>query len=361
MRKLAPQDKKGKKKKVFVGMSGGVDSSVTAALLQKAGHDVTVVFIRAGEPEGMPCSWRDERRDAMRVAVHLGIPFLTFNFEKLYKQDVVDYLIREYKKGNTPNPDVMCNRYIKFNAFYKKARSLGADCIATGHYARIVRSSGSYVITRGILKEKDQSYFLWAIPKEVLARTLFPVGGFTKEKTRMFARTFKLPTAEKKDSQGLCFIGKLDIKEFLSDYIPKRPGVVLDETGKKIGTHQGVNLFTIGERHGFNISTSHKNPLYVTSKENKKNILVVGSRYSVSSKKEDTITLRETSWFMKPLKNKIYQIQVRYHGEMYRAKVKEIKRQSVIIEPLESIDALTVGQSCVLYDKEKCFGGGIIG
>lgn len=360
MQKVSRDSKENKRKKVFVGMSGGVDSSVTATLLQRAGYDVTGVFIRAWEPEGMPCSWRDERRDAMRVCAHLGIPFKTFNFEKLYKRDVVDYLIREYRKGNTPNPDVMCNRYIKFNAFYKKAIQEGADYIATGHYAQILKIEGDYKLIRGVLQEKDQSYFLWAIPKTVLSRVLFPVGGFTKEKTRSLAKKFKLPTASKKDSQGLCFIGKLDIKEFLSDYIPKRRGIVRDEKGKTIGTHNGVHLFTIGERHGFTVTTPHKNPLYVVSKDSKKNILMVSSKYPVSSENKKEINLRETNWLTKPSQRVRYHMQVRYHGKMYPCKIKKIQGSHAVIVPLVLVDALTIGQSCVLYDKKKCLGGGII-
>jgi tRNA-specific 2-thiouridylase len=212
------------KKRVFVGMSGGVDSSVSSALLKKAGFDVTGVFIKTWSPDFMECTWKDERLDAMRVCAKLDIPFITLDLEKEYKEKVADYMIEEYKKGRTPNPDVMCNKEIKFGAFFNWAMSRGADYVATGHYARTLKKkSGEVMLSAGNDDNKDQSYFLWNIKKEHLDKTLFPVGHLEKSEVRKLAKKFNLPTATKKDSQGVCFLGKVDMKDFLEHYIrPKR-------------------------------------------------------------------------------------------------------------------------------------------
>ena len=230
-------------------MSGGVDSSVAAYLLQQEGYDVTGVFMKVWQPEFIPCSAEEDRRDAMRVAARLGIPFLTFNFEQEYKKDVADYFIAEYAAGRTPNPDVMCNRYIKFGAYLRTALAQGAEYIATGHYARVKKDSEGYHLLVGIDENKDQSYFLHTLGQDELSRTLFPIGNFTKPEVRQIARRAGLPTAEKKDSQGLCFVGKLDMKEFLSQYIPQKRGAVVDTKGVVLGEHEGAAYYTLGQRH----------------------------------------------------------------------------------------------------------------
>src|ERR1035437_6131617 len=236
-----------KKKVVFVGMSGGVDSSVSAAILKKEGYEVIGVFIRTWHPDFLPCNEEEERRDAMRVAAHLNIPFLTFDFEDIYKREVADYMISEYKMGRTPNPDVMCNKYVKFGAFIKKALSMGADYVATGHYAQVGEagkifsreypashrhhSKKSFLLRQSPDPSKDQSYFLWTLKQEQLKKILFPVGHLKKSEVRILAKKFKLPVAEKKDSQGICFLGPVDLKEFLKHYIKERKGKVLNEDG----------------------------------------------------------------------------------------------------------------------------------
>ena len=284
--------------KIFVGMSGGVDSSVSAALLKRAGHNVTGVFIKVWQPDWIECNWKEERLEAMRAAAHLGIPFIMLDLEKEYKEGVIDYMIAEYAAGRTPNPDVMCNREVKFGAFWNWAKGKGADYIATGHYARIDEPRASIdsdardfsakkslfasagrargassstlacgstrLLLKGIDVNKDQSYFLWTLTQDDLKHVLFPVGGMTKPKVRKLARKFKLPNADKKDSQGLCFIGKVDVKEFLAHYTKgnpgAKPGKVLNEAGQIIGTHPGALFFTIGERHGFEIDANNKTP-----------------------------------------------------------------------------------------------------
>ncbi|MGH7250067.1 MAG: tRNA 2-thiouridine(34) synthase MnmA, partial [Minisyncoccia bacterium] len=274
---------KQKKKLIFVGLSGGVDSAVSAALLQKAGYEVVGVFMKTWHPDFLECNEEEERRDAMRVAAHLDIPFLTFDFEKEYKRAVADYMIREYKEGRTPNPDVMCNKEVKFGAFLKKALSMGANYVATGHYARIVdtenfletapsetKRQGTHTfpknsphLLQGVDSAKDQSYFLWTLRQEQLSKILFPIGHLKKTEVRKLAKKFNLPVSEKKDSQGICFLGPVDLKEFLKHYIKEKKGEVVlargearpnGEAGRVIGFHDGVVFHTLGERHGFTIT-----------------------------------------------------------------------------------------------------------
>ena len=240
------------KKTVFVGLSGGVDSAVSAALLKKAGYEVVGVFIKTWHPDFLVCNEEEERHDAMRVAAFLDIPFLTFDFEDVYKKEVADYMIAEYKKGRTPNPDVMCNKEVKFGAFFKKALSMGADFVATGHYAQnkpstkqllscdslsnlnvINESNIAYVaestascLVKGVDPSKDQSYFLWTLNQKQLSKILFPIGHFKKTQVRQLAKKMNLPVAEKKDSQGICFLGAVDLKEFLKHYIKEKRGKV---------------------------------------------------------------------------------------------------------------------------------------
>src|SRR3989344_4520812 len=273
------------KRLVYVAMSGGVDSSVAATLLKKKGYKVTGVFmkpwsrfassesstsksrIRDSQGEsGQPCLWQQDREDAMRVAAKLDIPLLTWDFSKEYKKEVTDYMIREYRTGRTPNPDVMCNKKIKFGLFLKKALKEGADYIATGHYVRIRPTTDDQrpmtgkrefkKLLIGIDKNKDQSYFLWTLKQEQLKYCLFPIGDYIKPEVRKLAKKFGLPNHDKKDSQGVCFIGPLDMKDFLKNYIKSKKGkIILAEKNKLVGTHDGAYYYNIGQRHGLNIRT----------------------------------------------------------------------------------------------------------
>lgn len=369
------------KPKVFVGMSGGVDSSVSAALLQQAtpnnfeklfgrpkpegfmGYDVTGVFIKVWQPDFAPCPWREERLDAMRVAAHLRIPFLTFDFEKEYKQYVVDYMIAEYRAGRTPNPDVMCNKSIKFGIFLQKAREMEADYIATGHYARIAENNENLSLLTGIDTNKDQSYFLWTLTQEQLAHTLFPVGTYQKDGVRTMAHDFGLSTADKKDSQGICFMGKLDIKEFFSHYIETSPGSVLDTEGNIIGTHEGALLYTIGERHGFTITkkSASDKPRYVIAKNMQKNTITVSERTVPGSVVPDqSITLESPHWISgtAPRADRSYQARTRYREQRAWCKISCAQTCTVIFQ--KPHEYVTPGQSLVIYDKDECLGGGII-
>ena len=283
------------RKRVFVAMSGGVDSSVSVALLQKEGYEVTGVFMKVWQPDFLPCAWEAEKRDAMRVTAHLGIPLLVWNFEKKYKEFVADYMIREYREGRTPNPDVMCNKEVKFGAFFRRAMALGADFVATGHYARIARTmrveskklkvksqiqNTKYKLLKGVDVGKDQSYFLWTLGQEQLSKTFFPIGKYKKSQVRALAKKFNLPVAEKKDSQGLCFVGKLDMKDFLAHFIKEKEGIVLGESGEYIGSHRGAYFYTLGERHGFTITKKGVDdaPYYIVAKDLVNNTVTVAHR-----------------------------------------------------------------------------------
>src|SRR3954464_2785577 len=230
--------------KVYVGMSGGVDSSLTAALLKEQGYDVTGVYMKNWTQDlpGMKCPWADDLADAKRVAVQLGIDFKVFDFEKEYKHKVVDYMIEEYKRGRTPNPDIMCNQEVKFKLFLEAALEDGADMIATGHYARIKDGK----LYAGLDPQKDQSYFLCRVTEDALRKSLMPIGEYEKPKVRELARTFGLSTAEKKDSQGICFVGKVGIKDFLQQFVTASFGKIVDNHGQIIGDHDGALFYTIG-------------------------------------------------------------------------------------------------------------------
>ncbi|MCX6754204.1 MAG: tRNA 2-thiouridine(34) synthase MnmA [Candidatus Nomurabacteria bacterium] len=348
------------KKTVFVGVSGGVDSSVSAALLKDQGYNVVGVFIRTWSPDFIECTWKNERRDAMRVCAHLDIPFLECDAEEAYKKGVADYMIEEYKKGNTPNPDVMCNREVKFGVFWQFAKAHGADFIATGHYAR-----NNNHLMKGIDSSKDQSYFLWTLIQDDLAHTLFPVGHLKKTEVRKLAEKYKLPTATKKDSQGVCFLGPLDMKDFLKHYIETKKGDVIDENGKVIGSHDGAIFFTLGERHGFNIFKNEENskPLYVISKNIEMNTITVSSspNHSKNNFSGSQINTTNVNWISDvPEHNKVYNAQIRYHGDILDCKVEVLEGQKaqIIFDKSVLVDK---GQSIVIYDNDICLGGCVVG
>ncbi len=303
-----------KKGKVVVGMSGGVDSSVAAALLKKEGYDVVGVFIKISVPELSNCDWRAERRDAMRAAAKIGLPLLTLDLSEEYKKLVIDYLLREYKAGRTPNPDVMCNKEIKFGVFYREAMKRGVDFVATGHYAirrgdnfpapgqrgEVATKSSPRLLTSRD-KNKDQTYFLWTLTPEILAHTLFPIGEYKKSEVRKLAAKFGLPNAAKPDSQGLCFLGPVDFKDFLAQHLPEKVGQVLNEKGEVVGEHKGAHFYTIGERHGFTLfhQTPDEAPHYIVGKDVKNNTLTIAPK--ISELKIDNlggreIVLKEVNW-----------------------------------------------------------------
>jgi tRNA-specific 2-thiouridylase len=350
-------------KKVFVGMSGGVDSSVSAALLKKAGYDITGVFIKAWHPPFLECSWKEDRRDAMHVAALLDIPFITLDLEKEYKKQVIDSMLADYKKGITSNPDVLCNEKIKFGIFFNKAKKKGADFIATGHYAQVRKTKGKYALIAGHDTNKDQTYFLYKVNQKHLPYTLFPIGHLEKPIVRKIAKEFNLPTADKKDSQGLCFVGQVDFKSFLSRYIKPKEGIVLNTKGEVVGTHDGAWLYTIGERHGFTITkkTPHDLPFYIVSKNVKKNTLTVAEKQDEANFYKKEVAIKNINWTLgtAPAPSKIYTARIRYRQPLQKCKLKKIGKNFVLIfqKPQR---AVTPGQSLVLYDGKICLGGGII-
>ena len=354
-------------KKVFVGMSGGVDSSVAAYLLQKEGYDVVGVFIKVWHPDFLPCEWETERRDAMRVAAHLGIPFLTCDAELAYKEYVADYFIAEYKKGRTPNPDVMCNKFVKFGAFYDFAISHGADYIATGHYAQRLESDHGFNLVRGLDENKDQTYFLWTLTQEQLSKTLLPVGGFNKTKIRALAKIANIPTATKKDSQGICFLGKVDIYEFLKEFIEITSGDVIDSNNRVIGRHKGALIYTLGQGHGFDV-THHEwagKKAFVTAIDLSTNTITVSSEPETKTSKYTQISQVH---FINPdasrnlESGKKIAIQTRYRQTPVTATVQLLNKdtkQAMLISDHKDV-LWTPGQSCVFYQDTICLGGGII-
>ena len=350
-------------KKVFVGMSGGVDSSVSAALLKEQGYDVVGVFMKVWSPKWLPCTWPAERRDAMRAAAKLKIPFLTFDFEEEYKRGVVDYMIAEYKAGRVPNPDVMCNKIVKFDAFLKKAESMGADFIATGHYAKVVHEKGISKMLAGVDKEKDQTYFLWTLNQSQLKKTLFPIGDFLKTDVRNLARKFALDNAEKKDSQGLCFMGKLDIKDFLKKYIDEKPGDVLNEKGDIIGSHDGSTFYTMGQRHGFLVTKkgTDDDPYFVISKNVEKNTITVSNSKNVGPGYKNDIPIKDVNWTLGSLPDlsKKYKARIRYRQPLQDCTI-VIDNDNVSVIFDKEQESVASGQSVVIYDNEVCLGGCII-
>lgn len=335
-------------KKVFVGLSGGVDSAVTAALLKQQGADVYGVFIKGWYPPELSCTWAEDRRDAMRVAAHLAIPFHTLDASAAYKQSVIDYLIQEYGAGRTPNPDIMCNREVKFGAFYRFAKEHGADYLATGHYARVENGT----LLRGIDPEKDQSYFLWAISPEALAMTLFPLGGMKKEQVRQKARELRLPNAMKRDSQGICFLGPVSMDDFLRAELPHEVGVAKDEAGRVIGTHDGVLLHTLGERIA--LADADPGPWYVVAKDISANTLTV-SKERRTERAPQELSLHQVNAFS-DLSGDV-EAQYRYHGPRIRGTMNGLT--FIPHDPLT--EPIAHGQSLVLYTGDTVIGGGIIG
>ena len=455
-----------KKLKVYVGMSGGVDSSLAAALLVEQGYDVTGVYMKNWSVDlpGMKCPWADDLADAKRVAVRLGIDFKVFDFEKEYKQKVVNYMIDEYKNGHTPNPDVMCNQEVKFKLFLEAALEDGADMIATGHYARVAndetvsilvdsdnseslerlragsnkghsalfnsgcRCSNNLELPDSLLKSgndnssivfsehlepefskateplinparnrsekigeglsgfnvyadieknsvkkgvsekglllravddnKDQTYFLYRVTGEAMAKTLFPIGEFTKPEVRKMAAERNLTTAVKRDSQGICFIGQVGIKDFLSLYVEQKPGQIIDKkTGKVLGLHEGAIFYTIGQRHGLDVGGGL--PYYVVGKNMDKNEVYVTTDINDGSLWKDGIKLIDIHWINDaPVEGK-YKIRVRHRAPLTDAELSYIQG-GVLLKLDNSERSVAAGQSVVIYDGDVCLGGGIV-
>jgi tRNA-uridine 2-sulfurtransferase len=341
-------------RKIYVAMSGGVDSSVAAALLKEQGHNIVGVFMKPWQPWPGLCMWQGDREDALRAASVLGIPLLTWDFSREYKKEVGNYMIREYKAGRTPNPDIMCNKEIKFGLFLNKALKEGADFIATGHYVKKLETKNkSAKLFQAEDKNKDQSYFLWTLTEKQLKHVLFPIGDYVKPEVRKVAKKFNLPNHDKKDSQGVCFIGPLDMKNFLEKYIKNKKGKILDEDGVEIGQHDGIYYYTIGQRHGLNIGNG-KGPYYVIKKDIKKNIIYVGKEKNLGGIQAK---ISNISWINKPTTFPIkLGAKIRYRSKTERASL----GKNGLLKFEKPIRAITSGQSAVFYLREEMIGGGII-
>ncbi len=368
---------------MLVGMSGGVDSSVAAALLVEQGMRVVGAYMKNWtlDVPGMQCPWAEDLAYAKRTAVKLGIDLKVYDFQDVYKREVVDYLVREYEAGRTPNPDIMCNSHVKFGLFLKTALDEGFDYIATGHYARVGKGSdGSVeetgkdyrpwflndvaqhppVLRRGVDEHKDQTYFLYRMGGEALKRTLFPLGGFAKTQVREMAQQRGLPAADKPDSQGICFIGEAPIKDFLRMYTQPRPGLIVDaDTKEEVGAHDGALYFTLGQRKGLGVGGGE--PYYVVGKDMAANIVYVSHDACSPELQTEEIVLEDCAWLSgcSPAPG-AYLVRTRHTGPLLEASFDPQGETSGYVRFAQNTERVAPGQSVVVYKDDICLGGGIV-
>ncbi|MBW6442189.1 tRNA 2-thiouridine(34) synthase MnmA [Patescibacteria group bacterium] len=366
---------KEKKLKVLVAMSGGVDSSVAALIMKKKGYDVIGAFMKnwsETKNDLGECRWKEDRKEAIKISEILKIPLITFDFEKEYRKEVVERMFKLYKSGITPNPDIDCNQKIKFPLIYAAAKKLGADFIVTGHYAQVKHNKKikKYELHRAKDESKDQSYFLYRLSQKDLEHSLFPIGSYTKNQVRKIAKENNFPNFNRKGTVGICFIGKINLKEFLQKKIKPKKGKILNPAGKFIGYHDGIYYYTIGQRigprFGIEIEKGEGKKVerwYVAKKDLEKNeIIAAPKNHPILYRKE--ITLKDPHWIGKiPQKNKVYNLKARIRqvGELMPSKLfydKKIKQFRVILK--ESITGISEGQAIVLYNKKNTLGGGVI-
>ncbi len=353
---------------VFVGMSGGVDSSVSAHLLMEQGDRVVGVYMKnwSGNLEtrrgtfSFPCSAQADFEDARQAAAHLGIPLYTFDFEQEYRNRVIEYFVAEIERGRTPNPDVMCNKEIKFKVFLDKCLSLGADKIATGHYARVTAVDGVFQLKKGIDQTKDQSYFLNTLGQHELSHTLFPVGELEKSEVRRIAQEIGLPNAEKPDSQGICFVGEIDVNAFIEAFVGENPGEIVNEDGEVLGSHRGLYFYTIGQRKGLGIGGGI--PYFVIEKNQETNQLIVAKGIHPDQLFSESVEINELSWTMeRPQLPAQFGAKIRYRSKDVPCTVEatdDPSRLRVIFD--EPQRAVTQGQFLVLYQDDVLIGSGVM-
>lgn len=362
-------------KTVFVGVSGGVDSSVATKRLIDEGYRVVGAFMKTWYPDWLDCDWKVERRDAMRVCAHLNIPYVEYDLGDEYFNQVGRYLVNEYAAGRTPNPDVMCNKYVKFDAFWQAAQVDGADYIATGHYANKLEIPNpksqppnntdgiDHYISTAVDENKDQTYFLWGINPAVVPNILFPIGNNSKDEIRHEADQVGLITATKPDSQGICFLGQVDLAEFLSHYLDLTPGEVVDVEGQVVGRHDSAYIYTIGQRHGFQLDnqTAVSEPLFVIHKDVINNQLIVGNRSELQHHTaKQIVNLEQTNLFAELVVGQAVLVRFRYRQPLITAHIKSIASDRLAIEFNETQHGIAPGQSLVIYQDSKLLGGGII-
>jgi tRNA-specific 2-thiouridylase len=345
-------------KTVYVGLSGGVDSSVSAGLLKQQGYKVIGVYMKNWTKDlpGLPCPWMDDFQDAKRVAVQLDIDFKVYDFETQYFDKVVKYMLEGFEAGFTPNPDIMCNQEIKFKLFLETALEAGADLIATGHYAET--KAGHLFMAKD--SNKDQTYFLHRVKNSAMQKTIFPLSQYTKPEVRELAKKFKLVTADKKESMGICFVGKIGIKDFLRQYIKQTPGPIIDQYGKTLGQHEGATFYTIGQRHGLDVGGGL--PLYVTGKNMRKNEVYVTTDLQDEKLWSQAIKFTSAHWIdHQPAGSQELRVRTRHRAKLIPVKkLNKLSNSEWTAELAEEVRALTPGQSAVFYSDNECLGGGIV-
>ena len=344
--------------KVLVGMSGGVDSSVAAALLLEAGYQVTGAYMKNWtlDVPGMQCPWAEDLAYAKRTAVKLGIDLRVYDFQEAYKRDVVDYLVREYEAGRTPNPDIMCNQDVKFGLFLDTALSEGFDYIATGHYARVEQGQ----LLRPADDHKDQTYFLYRMGKRALQHTLFPLGDYTKDQVRAMAAERGLPAATKPDSQGICFIGEAPIQDFLRMYVAPKPGKIIDaDTNEVVGAHDGALFFTTGQRKGLGVGGGK--PYYVVDKDMSANEVYVSHNPAAKGLQTSELALENCTWLQdQPPAAGTYLVRTRHTGPLVETQLTPQGGDAATLTFNTQQERVAPGQSAVLYSGKTCLGGGIV-